>query len=213
MKVDVASQIGAVTRVVTAREHNGRPARAVIASRVYDTTIDDAWDALTNGERIPRWFLPISGDLRLGGRYQLEGNAGGTITECEPPRHLAMTWEYGGDVSWVDVKLSEDAGGTYVELEHIAHIDDDRWAEFGPGAVGVGWDLAIMGLDLHLRSGESADRPTAMAWMASDEGKAFMRGSSDEWCRASIAGGTDPAAAKAAAERTAAYTGEPPTGN
>lgn len=40
------------------------------------------WDACTDPERIPRWFLPISGDLRLNGRYQLEGNAGGAITEA-----------------------------------------------------------------------------------------------------------------------------------
>ena len=46
------------------------------------------WDACTNAERIPRWFLPVSGDLRLGGRYQLEGNAGGTIERCDPPRSL-----------------------------------------------------------------------------------------------------------------------------
>jgi hypothetical protein len=23
-----------------------------------------------------RWFLPVTGDLRVGGRFQLEGNAG-----------------------------------------------------------------------------------------------------------------------------------------
>ena len=56
----------------------------VILARTYDTTIDDLWDACTNPDRIPRWFLPISGDLRLNGRYQLEGNAGGTIERCEP---------------------------------------------------------------------------------------------------------------------------------
>ena len=58
----------------------------VVASRSYDTDIDDLWEAITNAERIPRWFLPITGELRLGGRYQLQGNAGGTITACEPPR-------------------------------------------------------------------------------------------------------------------------------
>ena len=44
--------------------------------RTYETTIVDLWDAITSAERIPRRFLPISGDLRLGGRYQLEGHAG-----------------------------------------------------------------------------------------------------------------------------------------
>jgi uncharacterized protein YndB with AHSA1/START domain len=69
MTQDIAGLIGAVTREVTGREHNGRPARVVRASRTYDTTMDDVWDAITSAERIPRWFLPVSGDLRLGGRY------------------------------------------------------------------------------------------------------------------------------------------------
>src|SRR6266508_5865410 len=101
MEIDVVGMVGAVRREVEEREHEGRPAHLVVAERRYPAGVEDVWDALTNAERIPRWFLPISGDLRLGGRYQLEGNAGGTITACEPPRHLAVTWEYGGDVSWV----------------------------------------------------------------------------------------------------------------
>ena len=210
MKIDIGRAIGAVTRAVTSRDHEGRPARVVLASRTYDTTPQDVWDAITSAERIPRWFLPITGDLRLGGRYQLQGNAGGEITRCEPPRRLAVTWEYGGDVSWLTVQLAEDpGGGTRLDLEHVAHVGEDRWDQFGPGAVGVGWDLAIMGLGRHLETGASADPQQGMAWMASPEGKEFMRRCSEDWCRASIAGGTDQAAATAAAQRTTAfYTGE-----
>jgi len=101
MTQDIAGLIGAVTREVTGREHDGRPARVVRASRTYDTTMDDVWDAITNAERIPRWFLPVSGDLRLGGRYQLRGNASGEITGCNPPRYLSLTWEFGGEVSFL----------------------------------------------------------------------------------------------------------------
>jgi hypothetical protein len=47
----------------------------------------------------------------------------------------------------------------------------------------------------------------------SDDGKAFMRGSSEAWGRAAAASGEDPAWAMAAAARTSAfYTGEPPPG-
>ncbi len=206
MDSDIVSAAGAVGREVVHREHQGRPARAVIATRTYPAPVGDVWDALTNGERIPRWFLPISGDLKLGGRYQLEGNAGGHITECEPPRHVAVTWEYGGNVSWVDVRLTEEpGGGTLLRLEHRVHVDD-HWSEFGPGAVGVGWDLAILGLAEHLSTGEAVAAPSLME---SPEGKAFMRASSDGWCRAAIASGTDEEEARAAAARTAAfYTGE-----
>ena len=209
-KTDVARQVGAIVRRVEKRERDGKPAYAVIAGRTYDTTVDDVWDALTRAERIPRWFLPVSGDLRPGGRYQLEGNAGGEITRCEPPRHLAVTWEYGGDVSWVDVRLSEDpAGGTRLELEHVAHPPAEFWDQFGPGAVGVGWDQALMGLDHHLAGGEPVDPAEAMAWALSDEGKAFVRASSDGWYEAYVAQGADPGAARAAADRTTAfYTGE-----
>ena len=125
-------------------------------------------DALTNPERIPRWFLPVSGDLRLGGRYQLEGNAGGEITACDPPHHLALTWEFGGEVTSVDVRLAEEpGGGTRLRLEHAGHVDDERWAEFGPGAVGVGWDLGLLGLDQHRITGGSVEGGT---WMATPAG-------------------------------------------
>jgi uncharacterized protein YndB with AHSA1/START domain len=211
VRIDVVGYVGAVAREVKGREHEGRPARVVVATRTYDTSIEDVWDAVTSAERIPLWFLPISGDLRLGGRYQFEGNAGGLITRCEPPRNVAVTWEYGGSTSWVTVSLAEDSkGGTSLELAHIAHAGDAHWDQYGPGAVGVGWDLALMGLALHFATGGApVDRAESAAWSASPEGKDFMRRSSDDWCRASIAFGTDAEAATAAAKRTAAaYSGE-----
>lgn len=48
-------------------------------------------------------------------------------------------------------------------LEHTAFIED-HWNQFGPGAVGIGWDLAVMGLARHLATGASADHATAEAW-------------------------------------------------
>lgn len=209
MDVDVAGQLGATVREVRSRMHEGREARVVVAARSYATTIDDLWDAITSAERIPRWFLPISGDLRLGGRYQLQGNAGGTITGCEPPRRLQVTWEFAGAVSWVAVSLAEDpAGGTRLELEHMAY-PDAHWEQFGPGAVGIGWDLTLMGLERHLASGGvQVDRQDAMAWMVSDQGKAFMRTSGEGWLAADLASGADAETARGAAGRTlAAYTG------
>jgi len=184
-------------------------ARTLTISRVYDTGIEDLWDACTNPERIPRWFLPVSGDLELGGRYALEGNASGTIERCEPPRIFFATWEYGGMVSWIELTLTPEAGGrTRFSLEHIAHVDDDMWTRFGPGAVGIGWDLGLIGLTAHLASG--ADRPPleeAMAWQTSPAGREFVTAISAEWADASIAFGTDPGDARAAQERvTEAYT-------
>ena len=206
MQIDIGRHLGAVTREVANRMHEGRLARVVVASRVYDTTPEDLWEAITSAERIPRWFLPVTGELRLGGTYQLQGNAGGRITGCEPPRHLALTWEMHGDVSWVDVRLeARPDGQTGLVLEHVAHVDDERWGTYGPGAVGVGWELALLGLALHLASKTAVDPKAVEAWTTSPEGRGFVRGSSEGWGQASIAAGTGEAAAREAAARTTAF--------
>ena len=214
MHVDVAGAIGAMVREVRSAERDGQPVKVLVAARTYDTTAEDLWDAFTSPERIPRWFLPISGDLRLGGRYQFQGNAGGLVEACEPPRRLAVTWEFGGGVSWVVLTLAAaPGGGTTLELEHTAPVPPEMWARFGPGAVGVGWELGLMGLGLHLASGEANDPAAVAAWSASEDGKSFVRASSQGWARAAVAGGEDAASAAAGeAETTAFYTGAPPPG-
>ncbi len=83
--IDVSEQINSVRRVVGTRVLEAGEARTVTLSRRYDAALEEVWDACTNPERIPRWFLPVSGDLRLGGHYQLQCNAGGTIERCDPP--------------------------------------------------------------------------------------------------------------------------------
>ena len=208
MDFDVEGHLGAVERSVSSLERDGQPARAVTLSRRYATTVEDLWDAATNRERIPRWFLPISGQLELGGRYQLEGNAGGVITACERPSRLALTWEFGEDVSWVEVRFSDDGTSrARLSLTHTAHVSE-HWREYGPGAVGVGWELGLLGLAIHLAQ-PAEPKPDEAAFAASRDGKAFITGSSEGWRQAAVAFGTDPGAARAAARRTTAfYTGE-----
>jgi uncharacterized protein YndB with AHSA1/START domain len=203
--LDGTEAINAVTRRVGSGKFRAGEARMVTLARSYEAPIEDVWDACTNPERIPRWFLPVSGDLREGGRYQVQGNAGGLIERCEPPRGFTATWEFGGQVSWIELRLSATVdGGTRFELEHIAHVND-HWAQFGPGAVGVGWDLALLGLTQHLVTGAAVDREAGLAWPATDEGRRFVEASSRGWCKAAIAAGADAAEATAAAERTFAF--------
>jgi uncharacterized protein YndB with AHSA1/START domain len=208
--IDVSHQISAVRRTLGDRVIEGKEARVLTISQVYDTDVDDLWDACTNPERIPRWFLPVSGDLKLGGKYQLEGNAGGTVERCDPPKSFAATWEMNGGVSWIEVRLTPEGAGTRFELEHVAHVDD-HWDQFGPGAVGIGWDGALVGLVLHLSApGTAVDPEAAMAWMMSPEGIRFMTASNDAWYEADVAAGADPAKARAAADRTLAFYTTPP---
>jgi uncharacterized protein YndB with AHSA1/START domain len=210
MELDLFHHLGASARAVTRREHEGRPARVVVATRAYNTDVDDLWDALTTAERIPRWFLPVSGELRLGGRYQLEGNAGGEVIACEPPRRLGVTWEMQGEASWVTVTLSPAAEGwTTLTLEHVAIVPEEFWSQYGPGAVGVGWELGLLGLALYLGAKDAPfDKEAVQAWTMSPSGLDFARGAAKAWGEAAIAGGDEAEAAQAAAARTAVfYTG------
>ena len=206
---DLSGAHPSIERTVSLLERDGQAASTITLARSFATTGADLWDAVTNGERIPRWFLPISGELRLGGRYQLEGNAGGVITACEPQAHFAVTWEFGGDMSWVEVGVSDDgAGRARLTLSHIAHLSE-HWDEYGPGAAGVGWEMGVLGLAIHIAEPD-APMPDEEAFATSPAGKAFITGSSEAWGHAAVAAGTDPGAADAAARRTTAfYTGEP----
>ena len=212
--IDVTEQINAVRREVGGRVLDAGQARVVTLSHSYPAELADVWDACTSPERIQRWFLPVTGELAEGGRYQLQDNAGGTITRCDPPHGFDATWEMGGDVSCIELRLADEGNGrTTFRLDHIAHVDDERWARFGPGAVGVGWDSGLIGLYLHLTTRRTVDPAAVAEWSASAEGRRFLAASSDAWYTASVAFGTDPAHARAAADRTTAfYTGAPEPG-
>lgn len=209
MNFPLMAGLRGTTHEVRNVEIEGRPGKAVVLSRVYDTDAADLWDALTRPERLARSFLPVTGDLRVGGRYQFTGNAGGTITECDPHRRIAATWEFGGGVSWVLLTLAPEDAGTRLTLEHSAEVNP-MWPQYGAGAVGIGWDLAFMGFGLHLAHPD-AGRPeqAAVEWPGSPEGLAYIREASEAWGEADILAGTPREEAMASAENSRKfYTGE-----
>ena len=208
MEFNPEEHLALVERSVLLLEREGQPASAVTIARSFPATVENLWEATTTAGRIGRWFTPVSGELELGGRYQLEGNAGGVITKCERLGRFALTWEFAGDVSWVEVAYSKDAEElARLTLTHTALISP-HWTQYGAGAVGVGWEMGLLGLALHLAQPE-APMPDEAAFAASSDGRSFIAGSSEAWGEASVAAGTEPQAARAAAERTTAfYTGE-----
>jgi uncharacterized protein YndB with AHSA1/START domain len=205
---DILAELAATTRE-TGTVPQGR---TVVLRRTYRADIADVWDALTTAERINRWFLPISGELKLGGRYQFEGNAGGEILACEPPSMLRVSWVMGDPTAFseVTVRLRAVDDGTSFELTHVATVPPEFWDRFGPGATGVGWDLAVLGLGLHLR-GEMLDDPAA--WEQSEEARELMRRSSTLWGEAYRASGAPDDVVNAAVAGTSAfYAPENPQG-
>jgi uncharacterized protein YndB with AHSA1/START domain len=184
--INTSTQIDAIQREVAKRpdETNGEVV-SVLLRREYNAAIDDVWVAVTNPDRMKRWFMPVSGDLREGGDFQLEGNAGGKILRCDPPRLLRTT--FGAETSIVEVRLTADGeNATTLELEHTVPIE---FAGSGAGAlyVGPGWDGAVMGLGLYL-DGNVPEDPVAAA--SSMEAQQFSRRSVDEWTSVIEASGT-----------------------
>lgn len=177
-------------------------AHVIELRRRLRATITEVWDACTDPERIRRWFLPVSGDLRAGGHFQFEGNAGGTIVACQPPRRLEVTWELGeAQHGVVTLELDSDDDATELVLRHTVP-DDDQWAQFGPGAVGVGWDLPLAALAV-LLSGKTL--PAGEEIMADPRIADLMRQSATAWGAAHQASGVSVETAREAARQTSAF--------
>jgi uncharacterized protein YndB with AHSA1/START domain len=169
------------------RELRDQPSglKTLLIRRRYAATADDVWDAITDPDRLVRWFLPVSGDLLEGGRYALEGNASGTIVRCDKPREIALTWEFGGGSSDVTLRLIPEGDATVLELEHspvpaeIVPNAGDTWG------LGAGWELGMSSLESYLAGnapdGRAVDR---MATASPDELARFGRMAteiSDAW--------------------------------
>jgi uncharacterized protein YndB with AHSA1/START domain len=60
----------------------------------FDTGIDDLWGALTDPDRLARWYGEVEGELSQGGeftvRIALAGERAGRVEACEPPQHLLL---------------------------------------------------------------------------------------------------------------------------
>ncbi|MFE4537665.1 SRPBCC family protein [Streptomyces scopuliridis] len=207
---EIVDEINRLHREVGTRQIAAGEARTVLLRRTYDAEVADVWDAVTSPERIGRWFLPVSGEFKVGGRYQLEGNAGGEILECAAPERLRVSWLFGPDpgFSEVEVRLApEGEGRTVFELEHVSVVPEEFWGQFGPGAVGVGWDLMSLGLAMHLAGG-GMSKEEAEAWQTSPEAKDLMSRSGRAWGAAYASSGADAEVVAATTDATIRfYTG------
>jgi len=122
---DIVDQIQRTHRELTSGRIPAGDGRAVILRRTYRADIEDVWQACTDPERLSRWFLQVTVAPKVGGHYQLEGNAGGEILRCDPPRLLAVTWVFGEnitdkDISEVEVRLTPRTVEIFLKGERIA---------------------------------------------------------------------------------------------
>jgi uncharacterized protein YndB with AHSA1/START domain len=104
----------------------------------FDTDIDDLWAALTDPDRLARWYGEVEGNLRLGGEYRRRVFASGAegtgrIEACEPPRRFLVRQAPGQpDEHVIEVTLTPDGDQTILVFEHRG-IPLDKLFAYGAG--------------------------------------------------------------------------------
>ena len=113
----------------------------------YDTDIDDLWSAITDPDRLARWFGEVDGELSVGGEFRVHiadaGERTGQVEACEAPQRLLVTtretdesYRRGQgvppfDAVW-DITLTADGDQTTLVIE-VKGMPLDKIAFYGAG--------------------------------------------------------------------------------
>ncbi|GAA1037219.1 SRPBCC domain-containing protein [Virgisporangium ochraceum] len=110
--------------------------------------VERVWRAMTDPAALTAWFWPrrfdptVEVDLRVGGRYRIDGPAvgmavSGEYVAVEPPHRLVFTWLWDGEdaETLVTVELTPTADGTRLVLRHERFVDDEAAKSHAQG-----WD-------------------------------------------------------------------------
>lgn len=128
-------------------------ARVAVMKRTYDATVEDVWSACTDPERLARWYVPVTGDLRVGGTFEQQNMGSGEIVACEAPSHLRLS--LGGGADEIELWLREVGDGmTELEIQHATTISEHEIGGQMYDAIlcmGGGYYPRLYALDLHLR--------------------------------------------------------------
>ena len=92
----------------------------------YNHPPEKVWRALTDPELIARWLMKNDFEPRLGAEFTFKSKPFGgwdgivhcKVTEFEPPRALAYTWNSNMIDTIVRWRLTPRDGGTHVAFEH-----------------------------------------------------------------------------------------------
>ncbi|SLM88081.1 SRPBCC domain-containing protein [Brachybacterium nesterenkovii] len=229
----IAGIVDAVSRSVEVERGDGTVALTARLRTTLGGAPSELWPELTEADRLAQWYGPVEIDPAetdsaesesaaadatpeadgAGERaFRTVGGAHGRVLAAVPPHQLDLTWEYADNVDRLEIRLDPEEDGTSrLTLQQIARLPEATFDAYGPGAVGIGWDIAILGFVARTGAWRELrlDVPVASpAWLASSEGADMVRAWSIRWAAASVAAGTDvDAARRAENETTRAYGG------
>lgn len=131
----------------------------------YASGIDDVWAALTDRDRLARWYGELDGDLRRGGDFHARILASGWegtghVDACVPPQKLRLTMrdadprpgQPGETV--IDVELAAAASETILVLEERG-MPLDLLAAYGAGV-----QVHVEDLGAHIAGRDRVDAET-----------------------------------------------------
>ncbi|MGH2869638.1 MAG: SRPBCC domain-containing protein [Solirubrobacteraceae bacterium] len=162
------------------REIPAGEARVAVFTRTYPTTIEDLWDACTNPERLRRWYVPVTGDLRVGGTFEQVNMGSGTIMVCSPPELLKVSLGAGADEIGLRLSAGADPDTAMLELQHATTLDAHSIGGQMYDAIycmGGGYYPRLLALDRHLRGTLPEDYDSTAFHLNPDMRSTIERGS------------------------------------
>ena len=144
---DALDQIGAVRRGLSSLDHHGKPARALTAEQTYDAAADGRLGRADQPGAAAA-LVPAGGGRPARGRPLPAGRQRRRHHRALRRRRasLAVTWEYGERVSWVEVDLTEADGATTLVLRHIAHAATSTGTATAPARSASAGTSSLLGL-------------------------------------------------------------------
>ena len=162
------------------RDLESGPARVAVFTRTYPTTVEDLWDACTDPARLSRWYTTVTGDLRLGGRFEQANMGAGTVVRCEAPHRLTVSLGGGADEIDVTVTAGPEDGTAQLQIAHATTIDRHTIGGEEYDAVfcmGGGYYPRLSALDQLLRGTLPDDYDATAFHLRADMRETIQRGS------------------------------------
>ena len=207
------SVVDAVRRGLEIHEHTSSDGhRQVRAVLTLTTNVERApaqlWALLTRPDELARWFGPVTGELHEGGRFDAPDGASGSILEIEEPHRISLSWAQGGAEDPLLIQLDpEDDGTTLLRLRHTVLVDAEDFERTGPGALAIGWEIALLALAAHTDGWRGSCLTTVPTptpqWREGAEAAGYLRAWSVRWAAEAIAAGVDETIARRGEAETA----------
>lgn len=159
------------------------------------------WPLLTRPHELSRWFGPVSGELREGGRFEAPGGATGRILQVEEPHCLGLSWEHVHGEGPLQLRLDpEDDGTTQLVLRRSVRLGPEELSRTGPGVLAIDWEIVLLALAAHTDGWQATclapvPVPTPQ-WLRDPQGERFVRAWSVRWAAEAVAAGIDEATAR-----------------